>query len=946
MGTEASESGLRIELLGEVRALCDGCELTLGPPRQRATLAVLALRAGQQVPYDQLIDGVWGPDAPDSAIGRLHVHVSALRHALEPGRQRRAPGRVVVSTGAGYRLVLGPGQLDVWDVEAHRDRARRLLEAGRAAEAVTAFGAALRLWRGKPLAGVPGPFAEGHRVRLDELWLTVVEDQAEAMLRAGEHRALLAELLATAAEHPYRERLCALVMIALYRDGRRTEALDAFAATRRLLLDELGVEPGPHLRQIQHDILNDAGAAAGVLGAAGAAGRIVPRQLPAAVRDFTGRLAELRELDALVTAADSGQGAVIVSAIGGMAGVGKTALAVSWAHRARGGFPDGDLFVDLRGYSPNSAPMPPAEALGMFLAGLGVLPHRVPASVPEQAAMYRTLLAQRRILVVLDNARSAEQVRPLLPAADGCLVLVTSRSRLAGLVARDGAHRILLDTLQPHEAHELLVRNIGAAHAEAEPEAVRELAACCGYHPLALRVAAEHIAAQPAGSIAALAAQLRDRLRRLDLLAPQDDEANGVRGVFDWSYEALSAPQRRLFRLLGLNDGPDIAAEAAAALAGYAVDDAATGLARLAEAHLVEPVSQGRVRLHDLIQVYASERVDWESAEHERDTAVRGLTGWYLHTACAARVALSPSLPPMAPEPVPLSSAALEFDGHAAALAWFETERSNLLAATRLAERYRLYRIAWQIPTAMYGFFDLRKRYDDWVDSHQTALRCAREIGDQEAQGRIQCNLGNAYRPLRRLDDAIACYRDALEKFDHVGYRQGQAKVLGNIGTTYGEMNEPDDAVQAHESALDLFRDLGDEYGEALTRHNLGEVHLSTEAYSRAARSFAEALEIFESIEDVHGQARARAALGLATAYLGDTRAAMDLEQWSLDRFRALGDQWEEANVLDYLGTIHERLGHLEQAQTHWRQALALFDEIGDAHKLTALRTKVRPTAS
>lgn len=473
-----------------------------------------------------------------------------------------------------------------------------------------------------------------------------------------------------------------------YESGRRVPAPDIIDAYERFFDLPAGVLHRMRSRALVHR----AGTEARTTLTAGTRKPPVPRQLPAAINHFTGRTSELATLDTLLSTGSQPTATVVA----GMGGVGKTALAVQWGHRVRHRFPDGDLYVNLRGFHPSGVPMPPGEALWLLLSALGVPGGSIPPSIDERAGLYRTMLASRRMLLVLDNASDVEQLRPLLPGAPGCVVLVTSRNRLAGLVARDGAYRIMLDVLAPDEAELLLHKTIGPARTAAEPRATTELAECCDRHPLALRVAAERVST--AGGIAVIAAELADRGRRLSVLAAPDDEESTVRAVFGWSYDRLSPPAARLFRLLGLPDSPDIPLSAAAAFTGTTSQMLAGPVAELVAAHLLTETT-GRYGCHDLLRLYAAEQVHTLESDTERRAAVRGLAGWYLHSAYAAWAVLSPNQPLMRPGPVRLTEPPMTFDSPGTALTWLETERVNLVAVTRLCETYRLHRIGCQLLT-------------------------------------------------------------------------------------------------------------------------------------------------------------------------------------------------------------------------------------------------------
>ena len=592
---------VRVAVLGPVRAWRGETELELGAPQRRAVLGLLAARANQSVSRDELIDGIWGDALPARSVNALHVHVSRLRAALEPGRAHRSSGQLLLASGRGYLLRLAPGQLDAELFARRLAAARESRRAGDLAAAAASLESALGLWQGDALDGIPGPWAEIVRARLGEQRLTATEEHIELLLELGRAAEAAGQLTELVRAHPLRERFSGQLMLALYRCGRQAEALTAFADARRVLVQELGIEPGQELRGLHARILAaDPGLDAPVAATVSAAGppehrgtaaadggaaareRPVPAQLPADVAAFTGRDVELAELDLLLTGAAgsaetlaavgrpaiSDAAAVPIMVLAGTAGVGKTALAVRWARRAAAAFPDGQLYVNLRGYDPG-APVAPADALAGFLRALGLAGEDIPAGEDERAAAYRSLLDGRRMLVVLDNAASVEQARPLLPGSPSCLVVVTSRDSLAGLVARHGARRLALDMLPAADAIGLLRTLIGD-RVDAEPDAAAELAAQCARLPLALRVAAELAAASPDSRLAELAGELAGEQRRLDLLDAGGDERTAVRGVFSWSYRHLPAAAARAFRLIGLHPGPDLDAYAVAALTGGA----------------------------------------------------------------------------------------------------------------------------------------------------------------------------------------------------------------------------------------------------------------------------------------------------------------------------------------------------------------------------------------
>jgi DNA-binding SARP family transcriptional activator len=603
-------------------------------PQQRLVLALLALRAGQVVPVGELIGAIWAEAPPRSARASVQVLVTRLRRALAG-----TPGGRLERLGEGYRLHLEPGRLDL-----HRFRllAKKGRDAADCRTALAALDEALALWRGPALADVPGTAkVEAIRSGLGEEHLFAAQDRIGAMLGCGMEWEVAAELPGLLARNPLAERLAGMLMIALYRCGQQADALRVFRDVRGRLVGELGIEPGPELQQMHQRILAGDPDLTGLTGLVGRSGlasladsramprqggagvaiggrvqRVVPRQLPTAPPYFAGRAAELRALTKLVSGAPDAGGTVTISAITGTAGVGKSALAVYWGHQVAGEFPDGQLYVNLRGFSPAGPPVTPAEAIKGFLAAFQIPPGAVPAGLDSLAGLYRSLLAFSRTLVVLDNARDVDQVRPLLPASPGCLVLVTSRNRLAGLVANESACPVTLDVLPESAARELLTYRLGPSRVHTEGEAVTELAALCAGMPLALGITATRAGARPDCTLAALAAELRDEQGRLDAL-DTGDPASSLREVFSWSHQQLSHSAGRLFRLMSVHPGPEVSVEAAASIAGVAVPDAQRALSELTNASMLAEHAPGRYHCHDLLRAYAAEQASGWDGEVE-----------------------------------------------------------------------------------------------------------------------------------------------------------------------------------------------------------------------------------------------------------------------------------------------------------------------------------------
>lgn len=635
---------MRLELLGSVRAWCDEAEVRLGPPKQRAVVGVLASRVNEIVGVEEIVDAVWGSAVPQTAANGVHTYVAGLRRALEPGRGRRASGGVLTSAGGGYALCIDADQVDVAVFERHHAEARRLHGQGRPHEALGAFDTALGLWRGDAYANVPGPFAEMERTRLAELRLTAVEEWAADMLAVGRHAEAVPVLSNLVAREPLRERLRWFLMLSLYRSGRRAHALGVYRETRSLLREELGLEPGSELQALHAQILagnHDLGARATDSPASREDRRTIapaealpaapvheptvrPAQLPCSARGFVGRAEELAELTSLT--AQSGRGSEMrptLVVVEGAPGVGKSTLVLCAAHQLGDRYPDGQLYVDLQGAASRQKALSAMDALAQLLRSLGVPKPELPDDLAGRTSLYRSMLHGKRVLVVLDDAANAEQVRPLIPGGPAC-VLVTSRRVQRGLVVRDGAYRIALKPLSSDESVQLITYLIGAGRVEGHWEAAAQLAEMCGHLPLALRIAAESLAEHPRLTLTDMAQQHAAEEGRLDRLAVEDDVAASLRAAFDVAYDALSADGARLFRLLGLYHGGVITVAAAAALMGCDLSRAEQAMGALTDSHLLEEAGDGVFRFHNLLGIYAAECAEREPA-HLRTAALARL---------------------------------------------------------------------------------------------------------------------------------------------------------------------------------------------------------------------------------------------------------------------------------------------------------------------------------
>jgi DNA-binding SARP family transcriptional activator len=755
----AGDAGaLTVGLLGPLAVSVGGRPVAVSAPRLRALLAVLAVSAGRSVSVDRLAVAVWDADLPGFARGAVQTYVTRLRGLLGAGLVRTSPG--------GYALCAEPDHVDAL-------RFLRLLDDAAATQDAMGERAllvqALVLWRGAPFEGVRSAWlAEVEARRLTERYLAATERRIDLDLADGRAGELVPELSDLTARYPLRESLWVRLLVVLDRCGRQAEALERYEAVRVRLVEELGADPGPELQQVHADLL--AGRPPQPSGAAGSTApkQLVPRQLPVDVDGFTGREQELAGLETLLGDGDDegALGPVVVSAVVGTAGVGKSALAVHAAHRLAGRFPDGQLYVNLQGAAVGLAPLGPGEVLGRFLRGLGVDPAAIPSDLEEAAALWRSRVAGRRLLVVLDDAADAAQVRPLLPAAPGCGVLVTSRRVLASL---EGAHQLHLDVLAPGEALELLGRLAGQARVAAEPQAAAEVARLCGQLPLALRIAGARLAARPSWPVRTLADRLADAQARLDELELADI---GVRASFTVSDQQLRAsgdPADRAaaaaFGLLGMLDGPELGMPVAARLLDMGEQAAERVLERLADAHLLETPAPGRYRMHDLLRLYARELAAQRHPEPERAAALTRALGFYAATTWGTLAVLRPGDYRLAQADDGWRNRGLELADEHSALAWLEAERVNLLAAIQQATTGIPNELATQLAHALFGFLWVRGHWDDWVRVSQLALAAAQRTGDCAAQAHTHNDLGLAHYRQGRYEQALACHKEGWPSF-------------------------------------------------------------------------------------------------------------------------------------------------------------------------------------
>ncbi|MFF5363682.1 BTAD domain-containing putative transcriptional regulator [Streptomyces scabiei] len=906
--------------------------IDVGPPQRRSVMAALAVDAGRAVPLETLTRRVWGEDPPEGARQALYAHVARIRRVLAGTGAVRTQG--LLRRNGGYVL-----DIDSEDVDLHRFH-RLVADARRSgqgdAEQVTLLREALDLWRGEPLAGLSGEWVSRMRDTWQRQRLDAVTAWANAETAVGNHAVVIDRVPELIGQHPLVEPLVAVLMRALYEEGRGSEALECFAEIRKRLADELGADPGIELRRLHRAILRGAPEPAEVtdpLPSARPRSAPVLARLPLDVPAFTGREDELTQLDKILAEGMGSPAVAVVSTLSGTAGVGKTAVAVHWAHRVADWFEDGQLYVNLHGFEPSRPPVTPAEALPRLLESLGVLAQHMPVSPEAQAGLYRSLLAGRRMLVMLDNARDAEQVRAFLPGSPGCFTLVTSRNRLSGLIALEGARSLVLDVLPAAECRRLLARRIGAERVMSEPLAVDEIVSRCARLPLALVIVAARAAIEPGLGLARLAAQLRDAQDSPDGLNSfgNEDTRADIRAVFSWSYGTLSPQAARMFRLLGVHPGPDISVPAAASLAGLPVRQAGALLTALADSCLVTEHSRGRYVLHDLLRMYAAELAGTANAAGETQAAEDRLFGHYLRSADSADRMLDPHRDPIPlPPPVPGVSPEHAAD-HGEALAWFTAEHPVLLA---VAHRSGITTEAsgaptWQLTRALTTFLQRRGHWSDWAAAQEAALDAALRSASPAGEAEARSGLGRACTRLMRLDDALTHLDRALDLHQALGDRTELAHTHLDLARLHARRDTYPEALACAQAALDHYTSLGHRAGQARALNSVGWYHAQLGDHRQCLAFCGQALELFAELGVRDGQADTWDSLGYAHQHLGDHHRAAACYRNAVALFHDLGDRYYEADVLAHLCESHRAAGEADPARRAARRAADILDELG-----------------
>ncbi|MGC7095148.1 BTAD domain-containing putative transcriptional regulator [Amycolatopsis lurida] len=876
---------VEFEVLGDLLVRVGGRVVEPGPAKRQCVLAALLVDANRTVPLDRIADRVWGERPPHRVLSTLRSYLSRLRQVLGPDVIERGP--------LGYRLVVAPERLDL-------HRYRDAIAAGE-------YRRAFELWRGEPFAGLHTVWLDSARQALLDEHLAARLDYHDVMLETGAHAAVLREIAELSQEHPLNERLHGQLLLALSRSGRQAEALEHYETVRRRLADSLGADPSPALREIHQNLLG--GTIAVVPRPTG------PKQLPPDIRGFVGREPALA---ALVGSLDgTGSGPLVISAVDGTGGIGKTTLAVHWAHSVKHLFPDGQLYLNLRGYGPGE-PLSPQDALESLLRSTGVAPERIPHGLPERTALLRSVLDGQRVLVLLDNAENSEQVRPLLPGADS-FVLITSRARMRGLAVREGARLLTLGLPSQEEALALLGTVIGADRVEREHEAAAELVELCARLPLAVRLAAEHAASHPDWPLARWVGELRARPSRLGALSLDEDVSTDLRAVFAWSCDTLAPEVARVFGLLGLHPGSNFSAEAAAALAGIPVARAGAVLGKLVTASLLEQRDDDRYELHDLLREFARcevvrDPLD-ERAAHDR------LFTWYLHTAYRGTRHLSRSYDlPIASAP-PDGVTPLDFADRREVVEWFDAERDTVLKLVLGAREYGRQRDAILLALCSWQYFHLRGSYERLMTAYEAALDYAVELGDEYLEARCRNGLTLPYGFLKSSEDEIAMGLSALRLAEKFGNVELQATTYLNLSSIYNRAGRYDEALKAAACSQQFSLSRGKPIAAAMALNNSAESLIGLGRFAEALAAAQRAAADFQAHGELSRLVAGLETVALAHAAGGDHRAAIAAYR---DALESSVDTQATARVVALRIELGHQLiaaGDRAEAAVTWEQA-------------------------
>ncbi|SCG79885.1 DNA-binding transcriptional activator of the SARP family [Micromonospora echinaurantiaca] len=932
-------SPLSFAVLGPVRAWAGQSEIDLGTRQQRLILALLLARAGGAVSVTELVDLLWESDPPASAVNVVHRHVGMLRRRFEPGLPTRAAGSVLIRDGAEYRLRMDRESLDLL-------RFRRLVaqaEGSSGEPAIEFYREALALWRDRCAAGLQtGGRTHPEFVAVDGERYAAVRAATDAALRAGRVHAVLPAIRLAADQEPLDEALQARLLLALAADGRRAEALAAYADIEHRLADELGIQPGADLRAARDSLLDHVAPADGAGSRHGVSPAFIrsgvpfsgaeaelwppaelelsqptrvepPAQLPADHPYFTGRRGVVAAVKELL-AGDPRPTALVID---GMPGVGKSTLAVHLAHQLAARYPDGQLHADLRAFDSGESVMTPAEALRGFLWSLGVAPAAIPAELHAQAGLYRSILAERRMLILLDNCRDWDHIRHLLPGTGSSLVIATSRRRITGVAGPAGAHPLHLDLLTDAEARELLARWLGEA-AATDP-AVDEIIARCGRLPLALALVATRSVGRPGLSLPAVAGELAEADGRLSGFG---DAHADLEAIFSWSYRALTPEAARLFRLLPLHPTGELSTEAAAALGGLPPRSARGLLAELGAQLLVQP-SDGRWRMHDLLRAYAAELGEEHDDAAVRNAAIERVYDYYQLSAYAAHLPLQPQVPLPEPEPAERGVTGRGFTGRADAMDWFAVEQRVLTEIVARAGERRPH-TAWRIALALQNFFQDTAQFKQWAAAVSTALAVTGD--DPAAQALLHRSLAGACYFLADLDRGLSHLQHARALFDRLGRRTEQGHVENNIAEIRLAQRRYHEAIRHAEAARALLLAEGNVRGATNSLLAIARAQGWLGRHAEALGMFVEARRQFEVLGDLHGMGTTQAWLAHTYSMIDDLPHALAIWQQAIDTFRGAQATHHTAEVLVSIGDFHSANGDPALAGQAWSEALAELD--------------------
>jgi DNA-binding SARP family transcriptional activator/tetratricopeptide (TPR) repeat protein len=927
------ERTIQFDVLGPLRVRTDAGEVPIRGTRDRIVLAMLLLHPGEMVLMERLVDAVWESEPPQNARNQVQGCVSRLRKQLAAAGAERQ----IVTTPHGYLIDVGHQNVDLLQFRQLRDEARSATAEGDREAARSKYRAALMLWRGIPLSDIDSPVVRRITVAMDEDRAQALEERIEIDLALGGAGQMVAELTALVEQYPYREALQGALMRALFRAGRQAEALAVYRGVRQLLRDELGAEPGEDLQQLHQAILSQDPALRSPPPTKDHAviDRLIPRELPADVAGFTGRIEALAKLDKLLPGGEAvTPGPVVISAIAGMAGVGKTALAVHWAHQIADRFPDGQLYVNLHGFDPMRPPMEPAQAIRGFLDALQVPADRIPIRVEAQAGMYRSLVADRRMLVMLDNARDAAQVRPLLPGSNGCMVLVTSRNQLPSLVSFEGAHPLELDMMTDAESRQLLEHRLGAERLAAEPEATDAIITRCARLPLALAIVAARAKTRPGRPLSSLASELHDAHTSLDAFS-SNDLAIDLRVNLELSYRALTAEAAHLYRLLGLHPGPDFEPYAVAALADTTLARARLLLDQLLDTHLLQEPAPSRYVFHDLIRAHATDTAASNETELAQRAALTRLLDHYRHTASVAMDVAYPHGRRRRPD-VPGASPNPDLTDKPQAMGWLDGELPNLLAVVRhTADRWPEH--TWHLSSIMQGHL-IYGRYGDAEFLHRLALTAARSAGQPESELMALTSLARVLRLQGQYEPSFEHCRQALALARTIGNRGGEIEALIGLGAIYRMQGHHEEAVEHCRGALELARATGDRAGEIDALIGIGQIHKRQVRYEQAINCYRPALDLARATGDHASEMNALIGLGIIHRLLDLDEQALDYFNRALEFARATGNRSGELNALVGIGRVYQRQVQYDPAIACYLEALELARAIGHrSSELTAL---------